>query len=170
MRSASPRVLLGRPPLRVRGATPPVQVVHVDDLVSALALAATTDLPGVYNVAADGWLDADDARALIGRANVPAIPEEALTRALERTWALGVGDVPPGIVPYLVHPWVIANDRLRAAGWAPQHTNEQAIREGVATLASTRGGPDPRVIAGVAAGAVAVTVVGYRVTRRRARR
>ena len=50
------RILLGRPPLRVRGASPPVQVVHVDDLVSALALAATTDLPGVYNVAADGFL------------------------------------------------------------------------------------------------------------------
>src|SRR5207249_9351012 len=52
------RILLGRPPLRVRGATPPVQVVHVDDLASALALVATQDLPGVYNVAADGWLDA----------------------------------------------------------------------------------------------------------------
>ncbi len=30
------RLLLGRPPLRVRGAGPPVQVVHVDDLVAAL--------------------------------------------------------------------------------------------------------------------------------------
>lgn len=163
------RILLGRPPLRVRGASPPVQVVHVDDLVSALALAATTDLPGVYNVAADGWLSADEARELVGRGSVPAIPEEALTRALERAWALGLGDVPPGIVPYLVHPWVIANDRLRAAGWVPRHTNEDAIREGVAALASARSGPDPRVIAGVAAGAVAVTVVGYRVTRRRSR-
>ena len=164
------RVLLGRPPLRVRGAAPPVQVVHVDDLVSALALAATTELPGVYNVAADGWLDAEEARALVGRSTVPAVPEEALVRALARTWALGVGDVPPGIVPYLVHPWVIANDRLRAAGWEPRHTNEQAIREGVATLAATRAGPDPRAVAGVAAGAVVVTFVAYRLTRRRARR
>jgi nucleoside-diphosphate-sugar epimerase len=147
-----------------------VQVVHVDDLVSALALAATTDLPGVYNVAADGWLDAEDARALVGRSTVPAVPEEALVRALARTWALGVGDVPPGIVPYLMHPWVIANDRLRAAGWAPRHTNEEAIREGVATLAATRAGPDPRAVAGVAAGAVVVTLVAYRLTRRRTRR
>ncbi len=91
-------------------------------------------------------------------------------RALARTWALGVGDVPPGIVPYLVHPWVIANDRLRAAGWEPRHTNEQAIREGVATLAATSAGPDPRAVAGVAAGAVVVTLVAYRLTRRRTRR
>ncbi|MEX2100656.1 MAG: NAD-dependent epimerase/dehydratase family protein [Acidimicrobiia bacterium] len=162
------RILLGRPPLHVRGASPPVQVVHVDDLVSALALAATTDLPGVYNVAADGWLTADHARALAGRANVPAVPEEALTRALHRAWVLGVGDIPPGVVPYLVHPWVIANDRLRAKGWEPRHTNEQAIREGVATLAETRSGPDPRIVAAGVAGAAVVTVVAVR--RRRARK
>jgi nucleoside-diphosphate-sugar epimerase len=163
------RVLLGRPPLRVRGAAAPVQVVHVDDLVSALALAATTDMPGVYNVAADGWVAAEDVRALVGRTNVPAVPEEALVKALARAWALGVGDVPPGIVPYLVHPWVIANDRLRAAGWEPRHTNEQAIREGVATLGATRAGPDPRVVAGVAVGAAVVTVAAYRIKRRRMR-
>src|SRR5262245_37998824 len=32
------RILLGRPPIRVRGATMPVQVVHGDDLADALAL------------------------------------------------------------------------------------------------------------------------------------
>ena len=29
-----------------------------------------------------------------------------------------MGDVPAGVVPYLVHPWVIANERLRWAGLA----------------------------------------------------
>ena len=64
------RIILGRPPLRVRGAALPVQVVHVDDLATALALAATSDLAGVYNVSADGWLDPDalasPAPALVG--------------------------------------------------------------------------------------------------------
>ena len=27
-----------------------------------------------------------------------------------------MGDIPPGVVPYLVHPWVIANDKLKARG------------------------------------------------------
>jgi hypothetical protein len=31
------------------------------------------------------------------------------------------------VLPYLVHPWVVANDRLRDAGWAPRHTNEEAL-------------------------------------------
>ena len=51
------RLLLGRPPLRIRGAAPPVQAVHVDDLVAALALLVFEDHPGTFNVASDGWLD-----------------------------------------------------------------------------------------------------------------
>ena len=92
----------------------------------------------MFNVAADGWLDADAARALIPRSAVPAFPAEVLERVLARTWALGIGDVPPGVVPYLVHPWVIANDKLKAAGWAPAHTNEEAIREARASTLPPR--------------------------------
>jgi hypothetical protein len=109
-------------------------VVHVDDLAAALALVATRDLPGVYNVAADGWLDAAAARALLPRTRVPAVPADVLERALRRTWALGMGDVPPGVVPYLVNPWVIANDKLRGAGWAPSRTNEEAVTEALFAL------------------------------------
>ena len=161
------RILLGRPPLRIRGASLPVQVVHVDDLVAALAMAATRDLPGVFNVAADGWLDVDEARDLLPASNVPALPAEAMERLLARTWELGLGDVPPGVVPYLTHPWVIANDKLKAQGWAPAHDNADAIREAVASLPprNTR----TAVIAGAGAGALAATGVAVFVLRRRRR-
>ena len=158
------RILLGRPPLRVRGAAMPVQVVHVDDLAAALALAATRDLPGVYNVAADGWLDASAVREMIPRSAVPALPAEALERILDRTWELGFGDVPPGVVPYLTHPWVMANDKLKAAGWAPSHTNVDAINEAVATLPPRD--HRPLVVMGVTAVATTVIVVSYRRRRR----
>jgi len=160
------RILLGRPPLRVRGVDMPVQVVHVDDLARALTLAATQDLPGVYNVAADGWLDMSDVRALVPRATVPALPAEALERLLDRSWELGVGEVPPGVVPYLTHPWVIANDKLKAAGWTPAHTNADAIREAVATL--PRRDTRPAVVV-LAAAVVAAGVVVVHRRRRRAR-
>jgi len=129
------RLLLGHPPLRVRGAAPPVQALHVDDLVAALVLAVTADLPGTFNVAPDGWVTAEDTAALVGRTVVPPLPAEVLQRALARTWASGVGDVPPGVVPYLVHPLVVANDRLRSAGWVPAHTNEEALVAGLDALA-----------------------------------
>jgi UDP-glucose 4-epimerase len=47
------RAALGKPPVSVRGAARPVQVVHVDDAASALALAVAGRLDGAYNVAAD---------------------------------------------------------------------------------------------------------------------
>ncbi len=162
------RILLGRPPLRVRGAALPVQVVHVDDLVAALALVATRDLPGVYNVAADGWLAADVASALIDRSRVLAVPAGVLERILHRTWELGLGDVPPGVVPYLVSPWVIANDKLRAEGWAPSRTNEDAIAEALASLPA-RDGARTRVVAGAVGATALVTTLGVRRRRRRRR-
>jgi hypothetical protein len=32
--------------------------------------------------------------------------------------------------PYTVHPWVVANDRVRALGWVPSHSNEEAYVAG----------------------------------------
>jgi UDP-glucose 4-epimerase len=161
------RILLGRPPLRVRGAALPVQVVHVDDLVRALALVATRDLPGVFNVAADGWLSADEFAALVPTPPVPALPAEAVERILRRAWELGVGDVPPGVVPYLTHPWVIANDRLRGVGWSPTRTNEDAIREALASLPARSRARGAVAVGTVGAGAVAVA--GVAIHRRRVR-
>jgi UDP-glucose 4-epimerase len=161
------RILLGRPPLRVRGAAMPVQVVHVADLAAALTLVATRDLPGVFNVAADGWLDAAEARALIPRSNVPALPAEAMERVLARAWDLGIGDVPAGVVPYLTHPWVMANDKLKAAGWAPAHSNADAIREAVATLPARDA--RPAVVAGAGAAVLATGTVVLVRRRRRGR-
>ncbi len=161
------RLLLGRPPLRVRGAAPPMQALHVDDLVSALLLAVVSDLPGVFNAAADGWLSQDDLRSLLPRPVVPALPAELLERVLRRVWSSGVGDVPPTVVPYLLHPWVIANDRLEAAGWRPRHTNEEAILEGLDAL-PTR--PSALRYAALAGAAVSFGGLAGMLLRRRRRR
>jgi hypothetical protein len=68
-------------------------------------------------------------------------------------------------VPYLVHPFVVANDRLKRAGWKPLHSNEEAL-----LLAS--GAPERSLVPWFA-GAGAVTagaVLGtWFLTRRRER-
>ena len=120
-------VATGRASVRVRGATPPVQVVHVDDAAAALELTTAVDLDGAYNVAADGWLSHEEAAAMVGAGRMPALPVALATRVLALTWATGLGDASPEIVPYLVHPFVVANDRIKAAGWKPHHSNDEAL-------------------------------------------
>src|SRR5437763_268546 len=82
-------------------AEPPVQATHVDDLVDALELVIRQDHAGTFNVACDGWLSAEAAQALLPRPAVPPSPPGALARALATTWSLGIGEIPPGVVPYL---------------------------------------------------------------------
>ena len=95
----------------------------------------------MFNVAADGWLSHDDAGHLLPRAYLlPPLPAELLAaRARTGMGRAGSGEIPPGVVPYLVHPWVIANDSLKALGWEPTHSNEKAIHDGIASL------PEPPV-------------------------
>ena len=152
----------GRFPVRVRDAAPEVQFLHVDDLASALAFALDHDLAGAYNVAPDGWLSHEDATALAGWVPRVAVSADVADRLARRLWTAGIGDLPPGMVPLLVHPCVVANDRLRAAGWAPRHTNEEALlacvdeeggaggRKGLAVGAAVAGG----VVAGALAWAL----------------
>ena len=165
------RLLTNPTRVRVRGAAPPVQVVHVDDVADALALVVREDHPGVLNVAADGWLGAEDLDALVPRAVIPSLPADVLRRALARMWSSGVGDVPPTVVPYLVFPWVVASDRLQALGWSPSHTNEETILETVDARPPSRV-PSVRAIAVTASVAVAgiVTGLGLAYVRRRRRK
>jgi nucleoside-diphosphate-sugar epimerase len=121
------RLIRARVPLTVGGSVAPVQFVHEDDATEAIALAVERDLPGVYNVAADGWLSRDELRALLGRKLQPSVGPEIMERALKRLFRAGLVDVPPSEVPYLVHPWVVAVDRLKAQGWTPRHTNEETV-------------------------------------------
>jgi nucleoside-diphosphate-sugar epimerase len=163
------RVLTAPSRPRVRGASPPVQVVHVDDVVRALTLVVRDDHAGVLNVAAEGWLDPEAIAALVPRSVVPALPGDVLRRALTRMWTSGVGDVPPAIVPYLVHPWVVASDRLQALGWEPTHTNEETILETVDARPPS-GLPSARTIAvaaGVGAAGIATGLALHYLRRRR---
>ena len=40
---------------------------------------------------------------------------------------LRTGSSLPHLDPYVRHPWVVANDRLRSTGWRPLHSNEEAL-------------------------------------------
>ena len=121
---------LGRPSsLRRSESLPPVQFLHVDDAARAFAHAVLTDtVAGTYNVAPDGFVSGETARALAtnGRLTVP-LPDKVAAIAERWAWRLGRGGAPAPAVPYLVHPWVVADDKFAATGWKAAHTNEEAL-------------------------------------------
>ncbi len=120
---------LGRPSsLRRSESLPPVQFLHVDDAAAAFAHAVTERLEGTFNVAPDGFVSGETARALAtnGRLTLP-LPDRVAATAERWAWRLGWGGAPAPAVPYLVHSWVVANDKLVATGWTPEHTNEEAL-------------------------------------------
>jgi nucleoside-diphosphate-sugar epimerase len=153
---------LGRVPGAAAGA--PVQYLHVDDAATALAHALTADVTGVFNVTPDGWLTAEQADRLVGRRR-PRWGGRLAERAWPQLWAVGWAEAPPALGPYLRHPWVAANDRYRATGWSPRHSNEDAL------LLGARSTPRPgrRAVPKVAV-AVAVAGTGAALARRRRRR
>lgn len=105
---------------------PPVQYLHIDDLAAAVVIAVTSRLDGVANVAPDGWIPPDALSQLEGpkpRVRVPGWAARALAAA---RWRAGFSPVPPGVVPYTSHSWVVANDRMRELGWRAEHSNEEA--------------------------------------------
>jgi nucleoside-diphosphate-sugar epimerase len=109
---------------------PPAQFLHLDDLAAAVALAVRCRLDGAYNVAPDGWIAGERVRALSGQPPRLQLPERQSEVMAGLRWRFQRGPIPPGLRSYTRAPWVVANDRLKAAGWAPTVTNEQAYVEG----------------------------------------
>lgn len=112
--------------LQLRGAVAPVQFLHLDDLTTALVAVCRARFDGPVNVAPDGWLSVDEVRALKGpTARVRMYKPFAYVFA-KIGKAFGVAPSDPDALLAASGPWVVANDRLRALGWQPSHSNEEA--------------------------------------------
>ena len=165
--------LLSAAGVRAGEVDPPVQFLHFDDLASAVVLVAERGCDGVYNVAPDGWIPPDDMKALAGIPR-PRVSVRLADRLVAARWLLGLSTTPPQVLPWIIHPWVVANDRLRGLGWEPSHTSEEAYVAGTAPGPLDTLSPKRRqelaigaaVAAAVASGAVAVAIA-RRLGRRR---
>jgi nucleoside-diphosphate-sugar epimerase len=167
------RALARSSSLAVSDDEPPAQFLDVADLATAVDLARRARLDGPRNVAPDGWISGDTVRALAGGAPRLRLPERLAVRLAGVGWRWGLAPTPPALLPFTVHPWVVANDRLRADGWEPTASNEEAY------VGAHRAGPwatlSPRRRQELALGAagvalVAATAGAVALLRRRARR
>jgi nucleoside-diphosphate-sugar epimerase len=144
--------------LPVADEEPPAQFLDVVDLAAAVDLARRSRLDGPRNVAPDGWVSGETVRALAGGGPRLRLPERAAVRLAGLRWRWGMAPTPPELLPFTVHPWVVANDRLEADGWVPASSNEEAY------VGAHKAGPwatlSPRRRQEVALGAAGAGIIG----------
>lgn len=147
--------------LRPDQVDPPVQFVHDQDVAEAVTLAVVNKLDSAYNVAAEGWIDADDFRALRGESEV-RLPEQIGRLRLRAAKSLADESLLAGLEPYVRHPWVVATDKLKAAGWRAAYSNEESYVAGTPPPLLVSLGPQRRqeLVLGAASAAGAAVVGG----------
>jgi UDP-glucose 4-epimerase len=101
------------------GTDAPVQLLHVDDAVQALAFAAQVELAGVYNLASRGHVYWSEAMRALSRRAPPLLPFEA--GSFEPVLrAFGLPHVPNGMLGLLRFGRVLDTTKLASAGFAPK--------------------------------------------------
>jgi nucleoside-diphosphate-sugar epimerase len=158
--------------LTVKGTAPRWQFCHVEDLVSALEMAVTGQVSGVFAVGSDGWLEQDEVEELSGLRRVE-LPAGLTFGTAQRLHRLGITPAPVADLRYMVYPWVVDCQTLRAAGWRPSYDNAAAFgallkqRAGHHAVAGRR---LARKEATIAAAGATVAVIGTAAIVRAARR
>jgi len=119
-------VPLLKPPFPDPGT--PLQLVHHDDVATAIALAATTSAPpGAYNLAGDGVLSMSDVAEALGARPVP-VPRVAMAAASEVVARLPF--VPSALEWLHVGRTSVVMDTGKAKsqlGWTPKYTAAETL-------------------------------------------
>jgi nucleoside-diphosphate-sugar epimerase len=162
--------------LAVKGCAPRWQFCHVDDLVSALELAAASEVTGAFAVGCDGWLEREELEELTGLKQIE-LPAGLTFATAQRLHRAGITPAPVNDLHFMVYPWVVDAATLRAAGWRPRYDNAAAVEVLVAARAGHHavvgrrlGAKDATLTAAAGATAAAIgTAAIVRHARRRRR-
>jgi UDP-glucose 4-epimerase len=119
------------------------QAVHTHDIGGAYCLAATKDVRGAFNIAAEPVLDPDRLAKLFGARKVK-VPAAALRGAAEATWRLRLQPTPSGWVDMALAVPVMDTTRARTElGWTPKRSAEEALLDVVEGMKVGAGAPTP---------------------------
>jgi UDP-glucose 4-epimerase len=119
--------LLGLPAVpAILGFDPRWQFVHEDDIAGALAHAVAHELPGIYNVAADGVLALSEIVGLLGKPLLPVLPPWGTGLAVPVVRRLGV-ELAPEMLNHLRFGQGLDNRRLKATGYRLRFTTRETI-------------------------------------------
>jgi UDP-glucose 4-epimerase len=111
----------------ILGFDPRYQFVHEDDVVRALAHVTQFDLPGIFNVGADGVLALSEVAGLLGRPYAPVLPPWGTGLAIAALRRLGVR-VPPEMLGQLRFGRGLDNRKLKATGFGYRYTTRETVQ------------------------------------------
>jgi nucleoside-diphosphate-sugar epimerase len=130
-----------------------LQFVHVDDvarLIAHIFRRRQTDPPlSIMNVAGRGDPLTMATAARIANCEIKRVPGRAACRMILRTlWNLGISDIPPEALPYLLGSYIMDTARLRVFlgdeyRKVIHYTCEEALAETFAHNPSTSSNPQP---------------------------
>ena len=111
----------------VKGYDPPMQFLHEDDLVEAMALCIMKRLSGLYNLAGEGTISWSEMVKLMGKRLVSMHPL-ALSGLTGLAWKLGLqSDSPPSGINFIKHRWTVSTEKIkRELGFVPRYTSREA--------------------------------------------
>ncbi len=110
----------------ILGFDPRYQFVHSDDVVHALEHAAFHELPGAYNVAADGVLALSEVIGLLGKRPLPILPPWGTGLLIGPLRQLGLG-VPDEMLAQMRFGRGLDNRRFKASGFKYSYTSREAV-------------------------------------------
>ncbi len=139
----SPLVKPGRLPIvpHVPGAS--AQLVHSLDVGEAYRLAATRDVRGAFNIAAEPEVDGRRVAAAIG-ARSPTLPAKAARALAAATWHARLQPTSPDWLDLALGSPLLDCTRARdELGWTPTRDGIETIRELLHGMADRAGGRTP---------------------------
>ena len=123
------------------------QLVHEDDVVSALIALLDAKAAGAFNLAGDGTMTWRQSAEMIGvKTREPSM--KTMKRLTGALWALHVPrtDAPAGNLDFLRYPWVVSTEKLKATtGWQPRFDTLETFK--VTMRAKGRMSAEPSVAA-----------------------
>ncbi|MDQ3067656.1 MAG: NAD-dependent epimerase/dehydratase family protein [Actinomycetota bacterium] len=156
----SPLLKPGRLPVlpHIRGAV--VQLVHSHDVGEAYRLAATRDVRGAFNVAAEPPIDGRRLAQALGVRSL-TIPAKAARAAAGLTWLLRLHPTSPDWIDLALGAPLLDCTRAREElGWEPTRDGIETIRELLEGVADGAGGRTPPLRAGGRVAEIAAGVGG----------
>jgi nucleoside-diphosphate-sugar epimerase len=136
-----PTRLAGRLPLPVLPLPGQLtfQVVHADDVATAITTVLEQGATGAYNVASEPVLTPQDLARAIGARRAVPLPLVVLRTAATITWHARLQPTDAGWVDLAAKSPLISTAKIRKLGWTPRRTTHETMAELITAMREGKG-------------------------------